>query len=583
MSDTSTSPQNWFMYHGGYGHGGNAGPGNPLNSQNVNPQTFGLLNQVETDGSILSVPAVVDGFIYVGLANSHDAPGSNGGSLQKYDVATAKLVARFDWPIDVKDRDSHGFTGMGCTPTVINGLVYFIGFNARMYCLKQEDLSLVWTTDLRYADPAKNQPITNTVGMEQGYPPAAGWSSPTVVNMNIGGVVKPRVFVGVGEGENPYLFSFIYCLDGETGNVVWIFCTCQYDVNIPNQVNQLPAQVVLNPPPPAMFSIFNGPAVTQGCSVWSAIAYDETTGYLYASTGQPASPTNANIDRGLPSVGWSSGILALKAETGDFVAFTQMPVTTSYRPTDLDVDIGSACTLYTIPGDTPRRVVAVGCKNGGFMVCDAQTLQLLNSVSMLPKYNNGTQIEAIDPHPPLEKQNIISPRISNEVSNVNWGENYFGTFNTAAVDPVSGTVFVGIGGPNYHNQAPGIDSDTTPFMRAMKWDTLQDAWPVDNSFDPPHYKNVGDSMYQTPGESGISSPAVANDVVFMATSRVAIYAFRISDGTLLWSDVIGKQTTGFNGGYGYCIGPAVWDKYVVAGALIQGVNGGVLNIYGLKS
>lgn len=583
MPGNPTTPQNWFMYHAGYGHGGNASAGSPLDSTTVASPQFGLLHNIQTNGSILSVPAVVDGYIYVGLANSHDAPGSVGGSLLKYDIVTGAQVSEFTWPIAIGDRDSHGFTGMGCTPTVINGFVYFIGFDAKLYCLSQADLSLVWKTDLRYPDPAHNQPVTNTAGMEQGYPPAAGWSSPLVVNMPAtGGAKASRVFVGVGEGENPYLFSFIFCLDGSTGNVLWIYCTCQYTAGQPNPVNQLPSQVLLGPVP-SMYTVFKGPAVTQGCSVWSAIAYDETTGLIYASTGQPASPVDSNFDQGLPSAGWSSGILALDASTGAFTAFTQMPAFTSYRPTDLDVDIGSAPTLYTLPasGDSPaRRVVSAGCKNGGFMICDAHDLSLIHAVSMLPRYNDGTQVAEIAPHPPPELANALNPPVTNEVSNANWNENYFGTFNTAAVDPITATLFVGIGGPNYHNQAPGIDFNTTPFLKAMKWDTLQDAWPMDSS-DPPRYKNVGASMYSFAGESGISSPAVVNDVVFAATSRVALYAFKTADGSLLWSDIIGNQTMGFNGGYGYCLGAAIWGSYVVAGALIEGLNGGVLNIYGL--
>ena len=51
-------------------------------------------------------------------------------------------------------------------------------------------------------------------------------------------------------------------------------------------------------------------------------------------------------------------------------------------------------------------------------------------------------------------------------------------------------------------------------------------------------------------------PAVANDVVFMATTRVALYAFSAHDGELLWADTdnFGPQTGGMSGGYGYCMG-----------------------------
>ena len=37
----------------------------------------------------------------------------------------------------------------------------------------------------------------------------------------------------------------------------------------------------------------------------------------------------------------------------------------------------------------------------------------------------------------------------------------------------------------------------------------------------------------------------------------------------------------YNGGYGYCMGPAVCENYVVAGALVFGGDGGVLRIYGI--
>ena len=37
---------------------------------------------------------------------------------------------------------------------------------------------------------------------------------------------------------------------------------------------------------------------------------------------------------------------------------------------------------------------------------------------------------------------------------------------------------------------------------------------------------------------------------------------------MLWSDQLGEQTSGINGGYGYCMGPAVCGDYVVAGGLV---------------
>jgi outer membrane protein assembly factor BamB len=70
--------------------------------------------------------------------------------------------------------------------------------------------------------------------------------------------------------------------------------------------------------------------------------------------------------------------------------------------------------------------------------------------------------------------------------------------------------------------------------------------------------------------------------VFCSTSKVAVYAFHAYTGKMLWEDQLGEQTGGFNGGYGYCMGPAVAGDYVVAGALVFGKRGGVLRIYSLS-
>jgi glucose dehydrogenase len=604
-SEIAHDPKDWFMYHGSYGHGGNA-ISDQLKSAFVGDSTkFGFLASIETPGSILSVPAIVNGFIYVGLANSREAFGSNGGTLQKYDVNTGKLVDEFTWNIKVEERDTHGFTGMGCTPTVVNDCVYFVGFDAVLYCLDANNLKTVhWTTNLRHYDLPQNQPIRNVRSTEAIYGqlvPAEGWSSPLVINVN----GKPRVILGIGEGENPFLMSFIYCLDGTTGKVDWIHCTCQFVEGQANLVNHIPKDFLsTDPSVDPKFIPYDGNVAVRGTSVWSAIAYDEDTGLLYAGTGQPASPSDfiptakpagTGIDKGLPTPGWTSGILALDAATGEFHNFSQMPPDTSYRPTDFDVDIGSAPTIYDLPanGSTPaQKVVGIPCKNGGFMVCDAESLEVLASRSLLPFYNDNPpqetfppmwkkpdawgQIPTVDPHPPTNDPP------TNEQSNATWGENYSGPFNTAAVDRSTGKVFIGIGGPNYHSASPGIDYKNTPFMRAVDGKTLEDAWPMTDAdaSSPRRYTKTGNSMYSTPGESGLSSPAVTNDVVFMSTSKVGIHAFDVKDGTLLWSDTIGAQTGGMQGGYGYCLGPAIYGDFVVAGALVAGQTGGVLNIYG---
>jgi outer membrane protein assembly factor BamB len=452
---------------------------------------------------------------------------------------------------------------------VVGGFVYFVGFNAKLYCLKAGDLSLVWVTDLRNRDLAHNQPVQTFDPTDQINPAAAGWSAPLVVN--------DRIYLGIGEGENSRINAFVFCLDAATGNVVWIFCTNQFVAGQPNQPNALPANAVQSTAPPPPFTVVQANPVTLGCSVWGCIAYDAKLNRLYCPTG------NGVPDGPLPTTGWSNGLLALDAASGAFKGFYQIPAASNYRDSDIDVDVGASQTLFDLGA---RRVVAVGCKNGSFHVLDADTLAPVKWRQLLPYITdangNKQQIPTVDPHVDGAQGNVQNPRIANRCSDATQSENYSGIYSTAAIHPASRKIFVGIGGNNYHSVASGIDFENTPFMRALDYDTLDDAWPLDGG-NPQRYTKARPPLYTNATESGLSSPAVVNDVVFMSTTYVSLYAFSVADGTPLFEDRLGEQTGGLNGGYGYCMGPAVCGNYVVAGALVFGGDGGVLRIYGIKS
>jgi outer membrane protein assembly factor BamB len=565
MTQPANAPTGWWMHHGDPEHSGFVSD-SPINSSNASK--LAVFKELQLGGPVLSTPAVTDGYVYVGTANAHGAQDSNGGSLYKIELATGTIAATFNWDIPSEERDSHGFCGMGCTPAVVGGKIYFVAFNAKLYCLDQQTLQPVWITDLRYADTAHNQPVTNTAGMDQGNPPVAGWSSPVVVDN--------RVYTGIGEGENPDAYSFVYCLDAGTGKVLWLYCTNQFVAGQANLPNQIPAPAV-GATLPGFTSVSTTP-ITLGCSVWGGIAYDSGLDRLYCPTGNP-SP-----DGTLPSPGYSNGLLALDAATGAFAGFVQFPPESSYRPTDIDVDVGGSPTLFT--NQQGRRLVALGCKNGGFMILDAETLAIVTWRQILPDASStppNNQFQAVDPHPPASQQNEMNPQVTNETSNdpKNTGENWTGTYSTAAVHPGLGRLFLGIGGKNYGMASSGIDTDTTPFLRAMDWGTLDDAWPMDGG-TPPRYVNGRPPFYTNATESGLALAAVVNDVVLMTTTNISVYAFSAKDGTLLWQDQLGSETGGFNGGYGYCMGPAVWQEYVVAGALVYGRDGGILRIYKLQ-
>ncbi|MDJ0842155.1 MAG: PQQ-binding-like beta-propeller repeat protein [Acidobacteriota bacterium] len=570
MSDAT--PSGWWMYHGDPAHTGFTDQ-SKINSGNV--AGLKVKHDLTLNGPVMSVPAISGGYVYVGTANSKDAPGSNGGTMFKINLETGATEAKFTWPTLGHEGDTHGFTGMACTPAVVGNRVYYSAFDGKLYCLDSGNMQPVWITDLRRADLEKNQPVTNTMGVNdyEPAPQAEGWCSPLVVN--------GKVYVGMGEGENPYLYAFIYCLNADTGVVEWIYCTCKYNDEEENLPNVLPREVVDPDNLPSMYSIQYLDPIVKGCVVWSAIAYDEKLNRIYAATGNPQ-PENPPPPF-LPAPGYAYGILSLDADTGDFKGFYQADPDSSYRVSDLDIDFGASPTLYDLDG---RRVFAVGCKNGGLFVIDAETMECIKWRNILPYDTENKQIPTVDPHGP-DTPNNPNPVLTNEESNATPAENFHGTYSTPAVHPGLKRLFIGSGGNNYHYVASGIDYETTPFLRVVDWGDLKDAWPLNASHPTQNggivlrYGNSTPPMYTTPGEAGLASPAVVNDVVFMSTSRVALYAFDANTGKMLWEDRLGNQTGGFKGGYGYCLGPAAAGDYVVAGALVFGTDGGVLRIYSL--
>jgi hypothetical protein len=123
-------PSGWWMYHGDPEHTGFVSDSN-LSTATVASANFQTLFTLELGGPILSVPAVTDGFIYVGIANYHAAEGGNGGALLKIDITTGKTVNTFSWDLGNDNEDAHSFTGMGCTPMIFNDRVYFGSFNGK--------------------------------------------------------------------------------------------------------------------------------------------------------------------------------------------------------------------------------------------------------------------------------------------------------------------------------------------------------------------------------------------------------------------------------------------------------------------
>ena len=496
--------KDWWMYHHDNHHTGRATGGSPIRSTTVGSLT--LRHAVPVSGEIITIPSIVHGKVYVGTAQGTT------GYLYKIDLATGAIDHTF--PVPTRSPSSY-YQGVGGSPTVVGGRVYFSALPGWVFCLDAHTLTQVWSLDLRVASAASNQPVNN--------PQAECWSSPLVVG--------DHVYIGCGEGEAG-AWGFVYCIHADSGRVTWLFSTDKFATGTHNNPNVVPASAALSPLP-AGFSTTPDPTVT-GVHVWSSLAYDHEHDRLWMGTGN-AYPGNTPA----PDEDCGSGVLALDANTGAFVGFIPQTPADCYRSDDQDVDV---CGSPTVFRHKDKLMVAIGAKSGAFWVIDSAAHAVHARRNVLPYYHNNPlqPIPTVDVHP-------------------GGGENMYGIFGTPAVDREGRRLYVCVGG---YVPADGL---TTPFVRALHSDTLDDAWP--GAFGPDavwRYTAAAPPLY-TSGECGLGSPTVVNDVVLVPTNKPALYAIDADTGLCLWSasGLIGQ----------WVFGPAVSGKHMVVGC------GSTLQIY----
>src|SRR5262249_35458010 len=116
--------RNWWMYHHDERHSGHASGCSSITSTNVGTMT--LHRTVALDGPVITIPSVVQGKIYVGTGNR---PGG-GGTLYKIDLLSGTIDLHYDTP-----AGAGYYPGIGGSPAVVAGKVYFTALPGMVYCL----------------------------------------------------------------------------------------------------------------------------------------------------------------------------------------------------------------------------------------------------------------------------------------------------------------------------------------------------------------------------------------------------------------------------------------------------------------
>lgn len=243
------------------------------------------------------------------------------------------------------------------TPAVVDGTVYLPGWDGKVYALKLDDGTAVWTTtlpDLIDSSPSVTakqvlvsddngsvHALDRATGMKQWstsvhpHPEAHLWSSPVFIpDANI-------VVVGIASGEEqvaggaPTFRGGVVALDATSGMQKWRFDTAREESG-------------------------SGP----GIAVWGTAAVDTKRKALYIGTGNNYAP---------PVGEYTDSMLAINYETGALIwakQFTAEDIFTVYAAMGPDYDIGGSANLFQIDG---KDIVGIGVKSGTYYALDADT------------------------------------------------------------------------------------------------------------------------------------------------------------------------------------------------------------------
>ena len=291
-------------------------------------------------------PPVTTGWSMFGgdLGNSRNNPAT---ALKRASFGSLRRIWQFEGP------------AVTSTPAVVEGTVYFAGWDAKVHARNAADGAPVWTATVPHlvdSSPAVTSDrvfVGDNNGNVHSLNRASGaivWSKPAetvgLPHLWSSPIVIPDagiVVVGVASAEEsnrantPFSFrGSVVALDAATGNPRWQFYTTKGDTT-------------------------SGP----GVGIWSTVSVDPALKLLYVGTG------NAYV---APAGPHSDALLAIRYDTGviewahQFQADDVFEVYTA--PNGVDSDVGSTANVFSAGG---KDLVGIGVKNGIYYALDRKT------------------------------------------------------------------------------------------------------------------------------------------------------------------------------------------------------------------
>jgi len=489
----------WVSYGKGYSEQ-RFSPLDKINAGNVGQLGLAWYAQFDTDRGQEATPLEVDGVLYTTTAWS---------KVFAFDATSGKLLWSYDPKVDGKKGFDACCDVVNRGVAVWKGKVYVGTLDARLIALDAKDGHVVWQTQV--ADASKPYTITQAPR-----------------------VVKDKVLIGESGAEyggRGYLSAY----DAATGKLVWRFYT------VPNPDGK-PDGAISDKPllekaqatwPEGKWKLVGG-----GGTVWDAIAYDPQLDLIYFGTDN-GTPWNQQVRSGGKGDNlFISSIIAVKADTGEYVWHYQVNPGESW-----DYSAVQPMILATLNiAGKPTKVLMEAPKNGFFYVLDRTNGKLLSAKAFVPvTWAKGIDLKTGRPieNPDARYKDDIDLQMPAPLGAHNWHPMSFSPKTGLVYIPAQSMPFAYQSDPNFMYKPGGWNlgvnmlanaGPTTPEQAKalaanikgwlIAWDpvTQKPAWTVQR----PYFWNAG--VLSTGG-----------DLVFQGAAEGQFYAYDARTGKQLWA------------------------------------------------
>ena len=345
------NPDEWPSW-GRTGHEAHYSPLDEIDTGNVGELKLAWHYDLES-GYTPTTPLMAEGKVFITTGHSH---------IRAFAADTGKLLWEYDGGTRERATSSMGL-GWGSKGIAYDtGKVFLVTTDGFVVALDASTGKEVWKMQDAPADGAPRQ---------YNGPPRA-----------FGG----KVIVGFGGADTSSARGFVTAYDAETGKRAWRFYSVPGDEA---NAGGAKADALMAKTWPSGWKKPDGSRRGGGGTAWNAFSYDPELGLIYLGLGN-GFPYNTNLRS--PGGGdnlFLSSIVAVKADTGEYVWHYQLCPAEQW-----DCTATADMTLATLEIDgKPRKVLMQAPKNGFFYVIDRESGEFISA----EKIAKVTWAEKIDP------------------------------------------------------------------------------------------------------------------------------------------------------------------------------------------